>query len=154
MTAAVRYEPIRAPDGRFSTERPTMCSFDEAYSSYHSYLAAVCAYQGLKLREVMKQLAREGRPNFDRDWRAATYARQLAAYLTNTTLNVPQKWLADIAGLTPAAVCLALKAIEDMRDHGDYDVKVDLLAAEMGAHRHVESWSGSLGDRARGKIER
>jgi hypothetical protein len=146
----IAYKPKRQHDGRFAAEPPpAICSFDEAWVSYHSYLAAVCAHQGLNLRDVGKQLARQGRINVDPEWRRAVYARQLALYLTNTTLNVPQAWLADVVGLNRAGVCLALKAIEDLRDNGDFDVRIDLIAAELAAHSAVDTKAGELGQRAR-----
>ncbi|MGY3392963.1 hypothetical protein ACVWW6_005554 [Bradyrhizobium sp. USDA 3311] len=146
----VTLKPKRQHDGRFAAELPpAICSFHEAWVSYHSYLAAVCTHQGLSLRDVGKQLAREGRINVDPEWRRAVYARQLALYLTNTTLNVPQAWLGDIAGITRAGVCLALKAIEDLRDNGDFDVRIDLIAAELAAHTMVHERSAELGQRAR-----
>jgi transcriptional regulator with XRE-family HTH domain len=59
--------------------------------------------------------------NFDPIWRASRHVAQAAIYLTNTTLGLKQRRLAEILGLTPAAVCLALKAVEDRRDDPTFD---------------------------------
>src|SRR5262249_4085359 len=114
MTATV----IRGFDGRFASKalaKPP-CTLPRAKAIYRAYLAAVCKHQGLKPRVVARHLAREGKPNCDREWRRAVYARQLALYLANTSHSVPQTLLAQAARMTPAGVCLALKAIEDLRD--------------------------------------
>lgn len=126
--------PARSSDGRFATAPnvTALCTVDEARVIYDLYLRAVCQHQGLMLNEVLRQLARPGRPNIDSQWRAATYARQLAMYLANTAHNVPQRRLADVTGLTPAAVCLALRSIEDVREVATFDRNVDLVAASMG----------------------
>lgn len=128
-------DPARAPDGRFSPRSLVieLWTVDEARVVYDLYLRAVCQHQGLMLNEVLRQLARPGRPNIDAHWRQAAYARQLAMYLANTAHNVPQRRLADVTGLTPAAVCLALRSIEDVREVAQFDRNVDLVAASMGA---------------------
>ncbi len=59
--------------------------------------------------------------NFDPTWRGCRHVAQAAIYLTNTTLGLTQRRLAEILGLTPAAVCLALKAVEDRRDDPGFD---------------------------------
>jgi hypothetical protein len=135
MTKAVVW--FRAPDGRFSTKAAAgdRCTLDQARALYQLYLAAVCSHQGVTLNQVKRELARPGRPCFDREWRRAAYARQLALYLTNTVENVPQAQLAEVTGLTRAGVGWALRAIEDLRDRKDFDANVDLVAgalAEIG----------------------
>lgn len=127
--------PLRAPDGRYASQGSALplASPDQAREIYENYLAAVCRHQGLYPNEVKRELARPGRPNRDTVWRAATYARQLALYLANTGHNLPQAMLAEVAGMTPAAVCFALQAIEDLREVATYDHAVDMVAAEMGA---------------------
>ena len=121
---------FRAPDGRFSTKAAAgnRCTHDQARALYQLYLTAVCAYQGLTLNQVKRELARPGQPTFDRGWRRAAYARQLALYLANTIDNVPQARLAEVTGLTRAAVCLALRSIEYLRDVRDFDASIDLVA--------------------------
>ncbi len=64
----------------------------------------------------------------DATWRACAHVRQAALYLTNTTLGLKQKRLADVMGLTPAAVCLALKAVEDRRDDPTIDAALTRAA--------------------------
>lgn len=127
--------PIRNFDGRFASKAPAgpRYTLDQAKTIYQTYLAAVCQHQGLYPREVEKQLARPGKPNCDMQWRRAAYARQLALYLANTSHDVPQVLLAQAAGITRAAVCQALQAIEDLREIPAFDVRVDAVAAEMGA---------------------
>jgi hypothetical protein len=126
---------LRAPDGRYATRAAAgeRCTVAQARAHYETFLAAVCARQGLTPKEVKRQLARPGRPNFDTQWRRAVYARQLALYLANTVHNVPQVRLADVTGLTKAAVCLALQAIEDLREDRAFDRNVETVAIEMEA---------------------
>jgi hypothetical protein len=142
----------RAHDGRFSSRpRVVECTLGQARLMYQTYLAAVCRHQGMTPREVERQLARprgeiwrglnrgdqrlagkqRGLLHVDPAWKAAAYARQLAMYLANTSDNVPQVLLAQVTGLSPAAVCVALQTIEDLRDHGDFDALVEIVAAEM-----------------------
>jgi hypothetical protein len=144
-----RPNSARGPDGRFAEKPAERATLGQARLMYRTYLAAVCEHQGLQPAEVERQLARPVqeirrgvfvqpgacgyRILVDRDWKAAVYARQLALYLANTSDNIPQALLAQATGLTPAAVCIALRAIEDLRDHGDYDALVELVAAQMAA---------------------
>lgn len=85
-------------------------------ATYNVVLAMVAAMHGAELAEVQAQLARTGEPNIDKRWRQAADIRAQAIYLVNTALNVEQHFLARASGLTPAAVCLALRRIEDRRD--------------------------------------
>jgi hypothetical protein len=140
---------IRAQDGRFTSAPPASppCTLGHARLTFDTSLAAVCAHQGLRPREVERQLSHStrsaevrrglgrGRLLVNPEWKAAVYARQLAMYLANTSDNIPQVLLAQVTGLTPAAVCLALREIEDLRDHGHYDQAVELIAAEMAVAR-------------------
>jgi hypothetical protein len=125
--------PFRSFGGRFASRSAAVptCTPAMARRVYETWLVAVCRHQGLRPNAVKAQLARPGRPNFDPQWRAAAYARQLALYLANTEHCVPQKLLAEVAGITPAAVCLALQAIEDVRENRAFDRAVDAVAAAM-----------------------
>lgn len=125
--------PNRATDGRFSTHAAPPVPLADALDTYNRFLAAVCRHQSLQLRDVNMQLARTGENNLDPAWRKASYARQLAMYLTNTLCNVQQVTIARIAGVTPAAVCLALREIEDLRDHRDYDKLIEKITLETKA---------------------
>ncbi len=54
-------------------------------------------------------------------WYRCAHARQAAIYLTNTAIAVKQRRLAELLDLTPAAVCLAIKDVEDRRDDPAFD---------------------------------
>lgn len=146
--------PHREHDGRFAS-RPVAppVTLVEAIEIYNRYLAIVCSYQGLALADVQRQLSRTiheasragGEATIrggvatgpairpDRAWLQAVYARQLAVYLTNTVHEVKQKMLAQITGLTPAAIFLALRSIEDLRDHKAYDVMIERITIDVKA---------------------
>lgn len=142
--------PNREHDGRF-TSQPVAppVSLVEAIEIYNRYLAVICSYQGLSLPDVHRQLSRtiheasraggeatmRGGPSIrpDREWLQAVYARQLAVYLANTVHNVKQKMLAQITGVTPAAIFLALRSVEDLRDHKAYDLMIEKITIEAKA---------------------
>lgn len=114
----------RLRDGKRDDEALT-ASLVEA--TYGGFLAAVCQLMGLDVAEVRASDPRAGK-TADVAWRAAARARQLALYLTNVSLGVRQRVLARVVGLTPAAVCLALRTIEDLRDDPAFDQLVEAAA--------------------------
>lgn len=104
---------------------------DRAGLIYHTYLASVCKFMGLRPTELRRQLARPGRINLDPAWRRAAYARQLAMYLTSTEANVTQAELARLTGLHRAGVHQALHDIEDLRDNPDYESLVQHVVLDV-----------------------
>lgn len=47
-------------------------------------------------------------------------ARRLVCYIAHNYLQVPQASVARAAGMSKAAVCTAVKDIEEARERGDY----------------------------------
>lgn len=87
---------------------------------YRGFVLALAADYGMTPDEVFAADPRAG-ATADPHWRACAHVRQAAIYLTNTALGLKQRRLAEVLELTPAAVCLALKAVEDRRDDPDFD---------------------------------
>jgi transcriptional regulator with XRE-family HTH domain len=84
-------------------------------STYRGFVLALADDFGVTAEAVAAADPRAG-ATADPHWRACAHVRQAAIYLTNTALGLKQRRLADVLELTPAAVCLALKAVEDRRD--------------------------------------
>jgi hypothetical protein len=98
------------------------------------YFASVCKLMGLDRDAMLAVLAsRAGHgSNFDPAFRRASYARQLAMYLTATEANVAQAQIARVTGLSDAAVHKALRAVEDLRDdHADYEELVTAVLVDI-----------------------
>lgn len=102
-------------------------------ATYGGFLAAVCTEQGLDVAAVRAADPRAGR-TADPVWRSGARARQLAVYLTNISLGVQQRVLARAVGLTPAAICLGLKTIEDLRDDPAIDALIERCARAVTGH--------------------
>lgn len=84
-------------------------------STYRGFVAVLAPDLGVSVADVDAADPRSG-ATADPHWRACAHVRQAAIYLTNTSLGVRQRRLAEVLGLTPAAVCLALQSVEDRRD--------------------------------------
>lgn len=124
---------LREVNGRFSRVAARAWSRAEVAAIYERYLAGVVKYQGLDRKQVDALLARPGELNFDIEWRKASYARQLAMYLTHVVAGAPQTRIAEVTGIDKSAVCKAQGEIENLRDHHDYNTLCDLVAAEFSA---------------------
>lgn len=151
--------PNRDHDGQFATAPVARIPLWLGLQRYNECLDDVCRHKGFTSDWVAVQLTRptseirrgsvlgpgagkaSSKFSADHDWLKAVYARQLALYLANTLHGVQQKMLAQIAGLTPAAVCLALQEIEDLRDHRNYEKLIELITIETKART-------AIGDRA------
>lgn len=99
-------------------------------ATYGGFLAAVCAQLRLDVATVRVADPSLGQ-NTGSGGVAASRARQLAIYLTNTALGVRQCVLARVIGITPAGVCIALRNIEDMRDDPAFDALVEAAARQV-----------------------
>lgn len=86
-----------------------------AAAVYAACLALAAMECGLDPAAVRAADPRRG-ATADPAWRQAALARQVALYAMNTMFGLRQRLIAAAAGLTPAAVCLALRSIEDRRD--------------------------------------
>lgn len=90
-------------------------------STYRGFVAVLCDHFHVTPDDVEEADPRAG-ATADPHWRACAHVRQAAIYLTNTALGLKQRRLAEVLELTPAAVCLALRAVEDRRDDPDFDM--------------------------------
>lgn len=99
---------------------PEAASADLIVATHRSFVLALAPRFGVTAEQVVAADPRANL-NFDPTWRACRHVAQAALYLTNTALGIKQRRLADVLGLTPAAVCLALKAVEDRRDDAEFD---------------------------------
>lgn len=119
---------LRAGLARLKQEVARELSDDLLLATYGGFLAAISPFYGVTPCQVRATSAQAG-ATADKHWRACAHARQAALYLTNTALGVGQKRLALALGLTPAAVCLALRSVEDRRDDASFDAA--LSAAQL-----------------------
>ncbi len=111
-----------------TASRPRPRAEGETVAAMHRAVASLLASSfGVTAEAVLAADPRAG-ATADPVWRACRHASQAALYLTNTTLGVPQRVLADVLGLTPAAVCLAIKAVEDRRDDPHIDAALTRAA--------------------------
>lgn len=81
---------------------------------YNAALAVICRELDLDIGAVRASDPRRG-ATASADWMAAATARQLAYYFIHTQLGHTQKRVAEALGLTPAAICLGIRKIEDKR---------------------------------------
>lgn len=108
-------------------------SHPQVRAIFGGFLLAVAPHYGVSLPQIHAALGRAGEQTLDPHWRACSHARQAAIYLTHTALSLKQKMLADVLGLTPAAICLSIRAVEDRRDEAIFDEVLNAAeAAIMG----------------------
>lgn len=98
-----------------------------ARSMWGAMVMALAEGHGVTAADVVASDPRAGK-TADRTWSACARVRQAAIYLVVTKFGVPQRRLAEALDLTPAAVCLALKAVEDRRDDPAFDAALDRAA--------------------------
>lgn len=127
----------RQSDGKFAAPQlavNNVISDAVAAAVVSGYFASTCKLMGLDLtacRAVLERARGHG-SNLDPAFRPASYARQLAMYLTATEGNVTQAQIARVTGLTDAAVHKALRAVEDLRDdHSDYEALVNAVLVDV-----------------------
>ncbi len=96
-------------------QAPPSSDVDNARWDYAGALERTARFYGVTPEEVWATSPQRG-ATADAHWRACSHARQAAIYLVNIGKGTEQVKLATLLGLTPAAVCLALKAVEDRRD--------------------------------------
>lgn len=111
-------------EGRRQDESEIMALVEAVYGGF---LTAICFQLGLRVEDVRANDPRAGK-TADPVWRRQAQARQLAIYLTNISTGVKQRVIARVLGLTPAAICLALKTIEDLRDDPVFDTIIETSA--------------------------
>jgi len=97
---------------------------------YGGFVASIAVHMGVRPDDVHAQDPRLG-ATADPEWRRLAQVRQAAIYLTNTVVDVRQARLAHVLGLTPAAVCLGLRSVEDRRDDPDFDALLERLTADV-----------------------
>jgi len=79
---------------------------------YRLCLLSVCLSEQVPVEEVLSQEPSR-RATFDPVWKRASELRGKALYLAHTVCGIPQKQLAAAAGMTNAAVSLAMNRVED-----------------------------------------
>lgn len=102
-------------------------------SLYRLALGHVAAALGVCPDEVMAQDHRRG-ATANAHYRLLATARQITIYLVNTGVAadaVRQRRLAEMLDMTPAGVCLAIRAIEGRRDDPDFDQLITRLEAHL-----------------------
>jgi hypothetical protein len=102
-------------------------------SLYRLALGHVATALGVCPDEVMAQDHRRG-ATANAHYRQLATARQITIYLVNTGIAadaVRQRRLAEMLGMTPAGVCLAIRAIEGRRDDPDFDQLITRLEAHL-----------------------
>lgn len=82
---------------------------------YRLCLLHVCQAERVGLEDVLSQDPSR-RATFDPAWKQAADARGKALYIAHTACGLPQRQLAAAAGMTPAAVSLAMGRVEDSCD--------------------------------------
>lgn len=86
-------------------------------ATYGGFLSCICGLTGLDLDKVRAADPKRGSSlGKHGEGLQIARARMLAIYLTNTAVDVPQRRLAELIGVSPAAICLAIQTIEDLRD--------------------------------------
>lgn len=111
------------------TGRPADLAAPEIRLVFYSYqmaLALVCERAGVSTSTVHAQDPSR-RATADKDWLAAAKLRRQAYYLLNCALGIDQADIAKATGMTPAAISLACRAIEQERDDDGFDQLMDEL---------------------------
>lgn len=126
LEAAVR----RLGDGKPADARRTTPASDEravlTRSLYRLVLGHVAREFGVCADAVMRQDHRRG-ATADPHYRRLATARQATIYIINTEIAadaVRQRRLAELLGMTPAGVCLAIRSIENRRDDEEFDALI------------------------------
>lgn len=128
---------------RKQPRRDTIASLSQALSQYERgnsnassvqiyrlCLLTVCQFEKADLSAVL-QADPKRRATSDPQWLRAAEVRRKALYLANAVCGVSQKQLASAAGLTPAAVSIAMNAVEDACDP-DTDPLIVLVEIAIG----------------------
>lgn len=118
--AGARPAPVVSP----SRERRAA----EIRACWNGFLSFVAPHYGLTADEIR---ATRNFRSFDGRVHAARRAQQAAIYLVSVVLEAGQAEIARALGLTPAAVCIALQAVEDRRDDPVFDALLDRAQREV-----------------------
>jgi hypothetical protein len=113
----------RALDHLGKAPRSDLLEVELIRATYRGFVVVLCDHFGVTPDDVENADPRAG-ATADPHWRACAHVRQAAIYLTNTALGLKQRRLAEVLELTPAAVCLALRAVEDRRDAPAFDAMI------------------------------
>jgi transcriptional regulator with XRE-family HTH domain len=92
-------------------------------AAYAGFLEVTARHYGVTPDQVRATSPQRG-ATADAHWRSCAHARQAAIYLVNVGLGVEQARIAALLVLTPAAVCLALKDVEDRRDDEAFEAMI------------------------------
>lgn len=92
----------------------------QAAAAYRLALATVARKMGVEPRLVLEADPSK-RATADQAWLQAAKVRRVALYIANVYLNVPQAELARAAGMSKAAVSIAMNEVEEMRDSAELE---------------------------------
>lgn len=92
----------------------------QAAAAYRLALATVARKMGADPRLVLEADPSK-RATADPVWLQAAKVRRVALYIANVYLNVPQAELARAAGMSKAAVSIAMNEVEEMRDSAELE---------------------------------
>lgn len=101
-----------------------------ASAVFEAFLASACRHLSLDLA-VVKASEPSRRATACHSWRQQAYVRQLALYLANQATGLPQAELARAIGVTRAAVCAAVREVEDRRDEPTFDALVAAIERDV-----------------------
>lgn len=94
-------------------------------------LLPIGAGVGVTLDDVVASDPRRG-ATADPKWRACRRIAQAGIYLLATAFDdISQRRLAELFDLTPAAICLALRAVEDARDDPAFEAAIEAAQRKM-----------------------
>ena len=98
---------------------------------FRAALGLVCQEEGADPSEVLRHDPSR-RATGDRAWMAAADLRSRALVVVNQGLDVKQSEIAKALSMTPAAVCVAMRRVEDLREGDDkLDAQLDRLSGLM-----------------------
>lgn len=113
---------------RLVAETPgSVAALDLVRGTFAGFVGYLAPHFGVTASEVFAIRPQDGR-TADLHWRACARVRQAATYLTNVEHGLEQRRLAEALDLTPAAVCLAIRAVEGRRDDPTFDALLSAAA--------------------------
>lgn len=117
----------RLRSGQRLDDARTTALIEATYGGFLVAVSPMFAVTAAQVRAAAPQLGATA----NREWLACAHARQAALYLTNTTLGVSQRALARTIGLTEAAVCFAIRDVEERRSVPDFDRGLDKASLDV-----------------------
>ena len=104
-------------------------SASKVAAQYRMAIGFVAVVAGVKPQFILSADPNR-RATADPAWLRAANLRRIGLYIANIYLNVPQADLARAAGMSKAAVSVAMNDVEDDRDRGNVEIEAILSAVE------------------------